>query len=204
MTTSKKNPKVDAYIKEDKTRQGEVTKLRNILLDCGLTEELKWGLPCYAFNNSNVVVIQGFKKYCALLFFKGYMMKDPDGVLIKTGPNTRVGRQLRFNNPEEVDKMKSVVKSYVEQAIEVEKSGVTVDLEKQAPAKIPEEFQNKMDKNRTLKTAFHALTPGRQRAYIFHFSQPKQSATRELRIEKYIPQILKGKGMNDDYVAMKK
>jgi uncharacterized protein YdeI (YjbR/CyaY-like superfamily) len=204
MTTSKKNPKVDAYIKEDKTRQGEVSKLRDILLDCGLTEELKWGLPCYALNDRNVVIIQGFKKYCALLFFKGYMMKDPDGVLVKTGANTRVGRQIRFNDPEEVDKMKSVVKSYVEQAIEVEKSGVTVDLEKQAPAEIPEELQNKLDKNRALKTAFDALTPGRQRAYIFHFSQPKQSATRESRIEKYIPQILKGKGMNDDYVAMKK
>jgi len=203
MTKNRKNPDVDAYLSTENTRQDEVKKLRSILLDCGLTEELKWGLPCYALNKTNVVLIQGFKKYCALLFFKGYMLKDPNRVLVKTGVNTRVGRQIRFNNAQEVVKLEPIVKAYIEQAIEVEKSGLTVDLEKQAAPKIPEELQNKLDKNRALKTAFFALTPGRQRAYIFHFSQPKQSSTRESRIEKFIPQILKGKGMNDDYVMKK-
>jgi uncharacterized protein YdeI (YjbR/CyaY-like superfamily) len=177
--------------------QEEMEKLRMIILDCGLTEELKWGKPCYVFQKSNIVIIQGFKEYCALLFFKGVLLNDADGILIKTGENTRVGRQIRFTNVQEIVEMELTLKAYINEAIEVEKAGLKVDLKKNTELKIPEEFQHKLDEIPALKTAFNALTPGRQRAYILHFSQPKQSKTRESRIEKCIHQIFNVKGLND-------
>lgn len=191
------NPKVDAYISKAKSWQEETEKLRMIILDCGLTEELKWGKPCYAFQKSNIVIIQGFKEYFALLFFKGVLLKDPKGILKKTGENTRVGRQIRFASAGEIVKMAPILKTYIYEAIEVEKAGLKVNAEKNTKLVFPEEFQKKLDKIPALKTAFNALTPGRQRAYIFYFSAPKQSKTRESRIEKCMRQMLNGKGLND-------
>jgi uncharacterized protein YdeI (YjbR/CyaY-like superfamily) len=193
---NKMNPRVDAYISKAKKWQPETEKLRSILLSCGLGEELKWGKPCYTFQGSNIIVIQGFKAYCALLFFKGVLLKDPHGILIKTGVNTRVGRQIRFNDVREIVKRETVLKAYIHQAIEVEKAGLKVEL-KNDPVPVPEELKNKLGAIPALKTAFAALTPGRQRGYIFYFSAAKQSKTRESRIEKCMPQILKGKGLND-------
>ena len=192
-----KNSKVDAYLARVKKWQGETAKLRTIVLDCGLSEELKWGKPCYAFENKNIVVIQGFKEYCALLFFKGALLKDTDGVLVKTGPNTHVGRQIRFYSVREIAKMEAILKGYVHHAIEVEKAGLKVESKKNTDLAFPQELQNKLNKNPAFKSAFYALTPGRQRAYVFHFSAAKQSKTRESRIEKCTPQILGGKGLND-------
>ncbi|MFA5775535.1 MAG: DUF1801 domain-containing protein [Ilumatobacteraceae bacterium] len=194
---TKTNPKVDTYIRRAKTWRDETEKLRKIVLSCGLTEELKWGKPCYAFRGSNVVIIQGFSKYIALLFFKGVLMKDPDGILEKTGVNTRVGRQIRFTSAGEIDKLKPKLKKYVLQAIEAEKAGLKVAPKKKTKLVLVEELQNEFVKNPALKTAFNALTPGRQRAYNFHFSAPKQSKTRVSRIEKSTPLILKGEGLND-------
>ena len=191
------NPKVDTYLSKAQKWQKEMKKLRMIILDCGLTEELKWGKPCYVFQKSNIVVIQGFKEYCAVLFFKGYLLSDSNGVLVKTGPNTRVGRQIRFNNVREIVEMESVLKAYIYEAIEVEKAGLKVPVKKSPEPALPTEFKSKLDKSPALKTAFRALTPGRQRAYIFYFSAPKQSKTRESRIEKCVKQILKGKGLNN-------
>jgi uncharacterized protein YdeI (YjbR/CyaY-like superfamily) len=197
MTKSRPNPKVDAFFFRANQGREEMEELRRILLDCGLTEELKWGKPCYAFQGGNVVIIQGFKAYCALLFFKGVLMKDPKHILVKMGQNTRVGRQIRFTSPREVIKLEPVLKTYIQQAIAIEKSGLKVELEDNEIA-LPEELQKKLEKDRALKSAFEALTPGRQRGYIFYFSAAKQSQTRESRIEKCAPQILKGKGLNDD------
>jgi len=190
------NPAVDAYISRARQWQKETEKLRMIILDCGLTEELKWGKPCYQFQKTNVVVIQGFKEYFALLFFKGVLLNDPNGILVKTGVNTRVGRQIRFTDVREIVKMEPILKAYIYEAIEVERAGLKVGMKKNTEP-IPEEFQKKLNKTPTLKTAFKALTPGRQRAYILYFSAPKQSKTRESRIEKCMPQILHGKGLND-------
>jgi uncharacterized protein YdeI (YjbR/CyaY-like superfamily) len=198
------NAKVDAFIGRATRWKAEMEKLRAILLDCGLTEDLKWGKPCYAFQNANVVIIQGFKAYCALLFFKGVLMKDPKKILVKTGENTRVGRQIRFNDIREIDSKERVLKDYILHAVEIEKAGLKVELEDAADVKIPEELKNRLAKSTALKKAFAALTPGRQRAYIFHFSAPKQSATREARIDKHTQNILDGKGLNDGYVAQKK
>jgi uncharacterized protein YdeI (YjbR/CyaY-like superfamily) len=169
--------------------------LRTIVLDCGLTEELKWGKPCYMFEGKNIVVIQGFKDYCALLFLKGFLLKDPDGILVKTGENTRVGRQIRFTGIQEIVKREAVLKTYIYQAVEVERAGVKADVNKDPKLKIPEEFQSRLNKNPALKKAFAALTPGRQKAYIFYFSAPKQSKTREARVEKCTRQILDGRGL---------
>ena len=191
------NPKVDTYIGKAEKWQKEMKKLRMVLLDCGLTEELKWGKPCYVFEKSNIVVIQAFKEYCAILFFKGFLLNDPNGVLVKTGENTRVGRQIRFNNVREIVEIEPVMKAYIYEAIEVEKAGLKVPLKKAPEPVLPVELKNKLDKSPALKTAFKALTPGRQRAYIFYFSAPKQAKTREARVEKYVKQILKGKGLND-------
>jgi uncharacterized protein YdeI (YjbR/CyaY-like superfamily) len=191
------NPAIDAYIGRAKKWQKEMEKLRSIILECGLTEELKWGKPCYAFNNSNVVIIQGFKEYLALLFFKGFLLSDPNGILQKTGENTRVGRQIRFANLRQIAEMKTVLKAYIYQAIEVEKAGLKVNTKEKIPLKIPVELQEKLKENPDLKKAFNALTPGRQRAYSIYFSTPKQSTTRESRIKKSIRQILNGKGLND-------
>lgn len=193
----KTNPKVDAFLSRAKTWQAEYEKLRKILLDCSLTEELKWGVPCYAFQNSNVVLMHGFKEYCALLFFKGALLRDPKGILIKQTANVQSARQIRFTGVREIVKLKTVLKDYVHEAIELEKAGLKVNFKKTAEFAVAEEFQNKLDKSPALKKAFHALTPGRQRAYLLHFSAAKQSKTREARVEKCTPQILKGQGLND-------
>ena len=191
------NPKVDFYFDKEKKWQKEIELLRVIAFDCGLTEELKWGCPCYTFNESNIVLIHVFKEYCAYLFFKGALLNDADGVLIQQTENVQSARQVRFTNTKEIVKMEKTLKAYIYEAIEVERAGLKVKLKATADFKIPEEFQKKLNKNAALKKAFNALTPGRQRQYIFHFSQPKQSKTREARIEKYMSQILDGKGLND-------
>jgi len=191
------NPKVDFYFNKAKTWQEEIEQLRMIVLDCGLTEELKWGVPCYTFQTSNIVLIHVFKEYCALLFFKGALLNDANGILIQQTENVQAARQIRFTNVREIVEMKPILKAYIFEAVEVEKAGLKVILKKTAEFAIPEEFQNKLREMTALKAAFEALTPGRQRAYMLHFSTPKQSKTREARIEKYIPQILNGKGLND-------
>jgi uncharacterized protein YdeI (YjbR/CyaY-like superfamily) len=199
MTKSEMNPDVDWYFSKAKKWQEELEQLRTIVLGCGLAEELKWGVPCYTFQKSNIVLIHVFKEYCALLFFKGALLNDANGILIQQTKNVQAGRQVRFNNVREVVKLKPVLKAYIYEAIEVEKAGLKVKFKKTSEFIIPEEFQNKLSGKGgpALKTAFEALTPGRQRAYIFYFSAPKQSKTRESRVEKYIPQILNGKGLND-------
>jgi uncharacterized protein YdeI (YjbR/CyaY-like superfamily) len=191
------NPKVDFYFSKDKTWQEEIRKLRIITLECGLSEELKWGCPCYTFQGKNIVLIHVFKEYCALLFFKGALLNDAYKILIQQTKNVQVARQIRFTNVREIVKMKTVLKAYIFEAIEAEKAGLKVYLKKTSEYNIPEEFQKKLNKNPDLKTAFKALTPGRQRAYILFFSAPKQSKTRESRIEKSIKPILNGKGLND-------
>jgi len=190
------NPKVDFYFRKGRWQE-ELEKLRAIVLDSGLTEELKWGCPCYTFEKRNIVLIHVFKEYCALLFFKGALLKDPKGILVQQTENVQAARQLRFTNVREIGKMKSIVKTYIREAIEVEKAGLNVKLKKTSEFKMPEEFHNQLDKNPVLRKAFYALTPGRQRGYLLHFSSPKQSKTREARIEKYMPRILNGKGLND-------
>ena len=194
---NKMNPKVDFYFSKAKKWQEELEKLRMILLDCQLTEELKWGVPCYTFQKSNIVLIHVFKEYCALLFFKGALLNDTHGILIQQTKNTQAGRQIRFTNVREIVKMNPILKAYVYEAMEAEKAGLKVNFKKTTQFIIPEEFQNKLDEIPALKTAFDALTPGRQRAYILYFSAPKQSKTRESRVEKCRQQILNGKGLND-------
>jgi uncharacterized protein YdeI (YjbR/CyaY-like superfamily) len=193
------NLKVDFYFSNAQKWQKELAKLRMIILDCQLTEELKWGVPCYTFQKSNIVLIHVFKEYCALLFFKGALLIDANGILIKQTENTQAGRQIRFTNVKEIVKMESILKAYICEAIEVEKAGLKVNFIKNAELVFPEEFQNKLsaEGGPALKTAFDALTPGRQRAYILYFSAPKQSKTRESRVEKCMLQILNGKGLND-------
>ena len=193
------NPKVDQFLSKSKKWREEFEKLRSIILalDCGLTEELKWGHPCYALGKSNIVLVHGFKEYCALLFFKGALLRDPKGILIQQTENVQAARQIRFTNVREIAKMAGVVKAYIREAIEVENSGRKVKFKKTSAFKIPEEFQNKLNAMPSLKTAFRALTPGRQRAYLLYFSAPKQSKTRDARAEKCIPQILAGKGLDD-------
>ncbi len=197
MTKSGMNPKVDFYFSKAKKWQEEIRQLRMIVLDCGLTEELKWGVPCYTLQKSNIVLIHVFKEYCALLFFKGALLNDANGFLIQQTENVQAARQVRFTNVREIVEMEAILKAYIYEAIEVEKAGLQVDFKKTAEFTIPEEFQNKLDKIPALKTAFHELTPGRQRAYILYFSAPKQSKTREVRVEKFMQQILDGKGLND-------
>jgi len=194
---SEMNPKVDWFFSKDTKWQKEYEKLRKIILDCGLIEELKWGCPCYTFENTNIVLIHGFKEYCALLFFKGALLNDPSGILIQQTKNVQSARQIRFTNAKEIVSMEKILKAYVYEAIEVERAGLKVKLKKTSEFKIPEEFRKRLDKSAALKKAFEALTPGRQRAYIFYFSQAKQSKTREARVEKYVKQILNGKGIDD-------
>ena len=191
------NPKVDWFFNKATKWQKEYEKLRMIILDCGLNEELKWGCPCYTFENSNIVLIHGFKEYCALLFFKGALLNDANGMLIQQTKNVQSARQIRFTNLKEIMKLEKILKAYVYEAIEVEKAGLKVKLKETQEFEIPEEFQNKLNKNAALKKAFKSLTPGRQRAYLFYFSQPKQSKTREARVEKYLQKILDGKGLDD-------
>ena len=192
-----KNPKVDTFISKAHQWQNEFKQLRTIMLDLPLTEELKWGHPCYSYQNSNIVLMHGFKEYCALLFMKGALLKDPAGFLIQQTKNVQAARQIRFTNLDEIIELEPLLRAYITEAIEVEKSGLKVELRKTEEYAIPEEFQRKLDESPALKTAFDALTPGRQRAYLLHFSAPKQSKTRQARVEKYIQQILKGKGLND-------
>jgi uncharacterized protein YdeI (YjbR/CyaY-like superfamily) len=192
------NPKVDWYFSKAEQWQEELAKLRTIVLECGLTEELKWGAPCYTFQKSNIVLIHVFKEYCALLFFKGALLKDAKGILIQQTNNVQAARQIRFTDAQQIVKLKTVVKAYIKEAIDVEKAGLKVSLKPTSEFTIPEEFQSKLDKIPDLKTAFEALTPGRQRGYILHFSAPKQAKTRESRVEKCMQQILNGKGLNDD------
>ena len=191
------NPKVDAFIDSAKQWQEEYRELRSIVLDCPLTEELKWGVPCYSFEKKNIVLLHGFKEYCAILFVKGSLLNDEKGILIIQTENTQAARQVRFTNLREITEVASALKSYIHQAIEVEKAGLKVPFKKTAEYTIPEEFQAQLDNNPALKSAFNALTPGRQRGYLLHFSAPKQSKTRESRIEKCIPRILDGKGLDD-------
>lgn len=196
MTKNTTNPKVDFFFNKAGKWQEEYQKLRTIVLECGLNEELKWGVPCYLFENSNVVLIHGFKEYFAVLFVKGALLKDTNGVLIQQTKNVQAARQIRFTNVSELLKMKPILKAYIKEAIEIEKAGLKVSLKKEAEP-IPKEFQTKLDKMPALKTAFASLTPGRQRAYLLYFSAAKQSQTRESRIEKCMKQILNGKGLND-------
>ena len=194
---AKRNPKVDAYLSKAKQWREEFKKLRMIILESPLTEELKWGKPCYSFQDSNIVIIQGFKEFCALLFCKGALLKDTEDILIQQTENVQAARQIRFTHVREIVKMEPILKAYVYEAIEVEKAGLEVNFKKTAEFIIPKEFQNKLDKIPALKTTFKALSPGRQRAYILYFSAPKQSKTRESRVEKCMQQILNGKGLND-------
>jgi len=195
---TEKNPKVDAFLARNEHWREAFTKLREIILDCGLSEELKWGVPTYALNGKNVVLIHGFKEYCAILFVKGALLKDPLKALIQQTENVQAGRQIRFTGVDEVVEMEPVLRGYIQEAIAVEKAGLKVPHKTTAEYAVPEEFQARLDEDPALKTAFEALTPGRQRGYLFYFAQPKLSKTREERIEKCMPQILAGKGLNDE------
>ncbi len=197
MTKSKTNPKVDWYFTKNKNWSEEIETLRDIALESGLNEALKWGCPCYTLGESNVVLIHVFKEYCAYLFLKGVLLKDPKKILIQQTENVQVARQTRFTNVKEIVKLRPSLRAYIKNAIEVEKSGVKPELKKTKEFKMPEEFKNALNKNTTLEKAFYALTPGRQRGYLLYFSSAKQSATRESRIKKFMPQILKGKGVDD-------
>ena len=191
------NSKIDFFFSKAKQWRNEFEKLRAIVLDCGLTEELRWGKPCYTFQNSNIVLIHGFKEYCALLFMKGALLKDPKRILIQQTENVQAGRQIRFTNIRQTVELEPVLKAYIKEAIEVEKAGLEVNYKKTSEFKVPEEFQNKLDKIPALKKAFAALTPGRQKGYLLYFSGAKQSKTREARVEKCRQQILNGKGLDD-------
>ena len=191
------NPKLDGFFRKAKKWHEEFERLRMIVLGCPLSEELKWGCPCYTFHKRNVVLMHGFKEYCALLFFKGALLKDAKGILIRQTENVQAARQIRFTNVREIGEMEPILKDYIHEAIDVEKAGVKVNYKKTSEFKIPEEFRNKLGEIPALKTAFDALTPGRQRGYIFYFSRPKQSKTRASRIEKCMQPILDGKGLND-------
>ncbi|MDF2650629.1 MAG: hypothetical protein K0Q73_6434 [Paenibacillus sp.] len=197
MTKSRMNPKVDEFLNKARKWKEEYEKLRTIVLDCELTEEFKWMHPCYTFQNKNIVLIHGFKEYCALLIHKGALLKDHHGILIQQTENVQAARQIRFTNVQEIVEMETILKAYIYEAIEVEKAGLEVNFKKNTEFIISEEFQNKLDEIPALKTAFEALTPGRQRAYLLYFSEPKQSKTRESRVEKSMQQILSGKGLND-------
>jgi uncharacterized protein YdeI (YjbR/CyaY-like superfamily) len=197
MTKKILNAAVDFYFGKAGTWQEATRKLRMIVVDTGLTEELKWGCPCYSLEGSNIVLIHVFKEYCALLFFKGALLRDTKNILIQQTKNVQAARQVRFTNVKDIVKQEKTLKAYIQQAVDVEKAGLKVDLKKTTEYTIPEEFQTKLNKQPSLKAAFAALTPGRQRAYLLHFSTPKQTKTREARVEKYIPQILEGKGLND-------
>ncbi|WP_408009854.1 YdeI/OmpD-associated family protein [Pseudalkalibacillus sp. A8] len=195
MTNSRKSRKVDGFLRKAKEWKEEYETLRNIVLDCGLTEDIKWMHPCYMVENKNIVLIHGFKDYCALLFHKGALLQDPHGILVQQTENVQAARQIRFTNVQEIVEMEAILKAYINEAIEVEKAGL--EVKKKTEFTIPEELQNKFNEIPALKTAFEALTPGRQRAYILYFSKAKQSKTRESRVEKYMQKILNGKGLND-------
>lgn len=191
------NPKVEFYFSKAEKWQEEIKRLRTIVLACGLTEELKWGCPCYTFQDSNIVLIHVFKEYCAFLFFKGALLQDAKGILIQQTENVQAARQIRFTNVQEIITMEPILKAYLQEAIEVEKAGLQVAFKKTTEFTMPEEFINKLEEVPGLQDAFEALTPGRQRAYLLHFAAPKQAKTRESRIEKWVQPILDGKGLND-------
>lgn len=195
--TSKMNPKVDAFMRRKGKWQKEFAELRSIILDCGLTEEFKWGWPCYTLGKANIVLMHGFKEYCALLLFKGSLMEDPEDILIQQTKNVQAGRHIRFTSRVEIVERAPVLKAYIRQAIEVEKAGLKVKHKETSEYPVPEEFQRKLDSMPALKTAFNALTPGRQRSYLFYFATAKQSRTRESRIDKHLQRILDGKGLLD-------
>jgi uncharacterized protein YdeI (YjbR/CyaY-like superfamily) len=191
------NPKVDFYFEKAQKWQEELEKLRTIILDCQLNEELKWGVPCYSYQESNVVLIHVFKEYCAILFIKGSLLQDASGILVQQTKNVQAGRQIRFTNVREIVELEAILKTYIYEAIEVEKAGLKVNFKKTSEFIISDEFQYKLDEIPALKAAFYKLTPGRQKAYLLYFSAPKQAKTRESRVEKYLQQILKGKGLDD-------
>lgn len=191
------NPKVDFFFDKDGPWQAEFELLRTLALDCGLTEELKWGQPCYCLGKANIVLIHGFKEYCALLFFKGALLKDPEQILIQQTENVQSARQLRFTSSKEVKQKAKAIKAYIYEAIEVERAGLKVPLKKTEAFDVPDEFEEQLNRMPALKKAFDTLSPGRQRAYLFYFAQAKQSKTRAARVEKYIPRILEGKGLDD-------
>ncbi|KGX90163.1 YdeI/OmpD-associated family protein [Pontibacillus marinus] len=195
MTNSNMNPKVDEFLRKADQWKEEFEKLRNIILDCELTEEYKWMKPCYTFDGKNIVLIHGFKEYCALLFHKGALLKDSQGILIQQTENVQAARQIRFTNVQEINDLEPILKDYIREAIEIEKAGL--EVEKKTEFELPEELQSKFNEMPELKTAFEGLTPGRQRAYFLYFSKAKKSKTRVSRIEKYTQQILNGKGLND-------
>lgn len=197
MTNSTMNPKVDGFLRKEKKWKEEFEKLREIVLDCELTEDFKWMHPCYTFQNKNIVLIHGFKDYCALLFHKGALLKDAHGILIQQTENVQAARQIRFTNVREINTLEKVIKDYIYEAIEVEKSGLEIEYKKTNDFNMPEEFQTKLDENPALKAAFEGLTPGRQKGYLLYFAQAKQSKTRVSRIEKYMQHILDGKGLDD-------
>ncbi|MFC4099150.1 YdeI/OmpD-associated family protein [Paenibacillus xanthanilyticus] len=197
MTTRVTNPKVDGFLRKAKTWKEEFEKLREIVLNSGLTEDFKWMHPCYTLGDKNIVIIHGFKDYCALLFHKGALLRDPHGILIQQTENVQAARQLRFTSVQQIIEMEATIEAYIHEAIEVEKSGLEIEFKKSEQYAVPEEFQAKLDEHPDLKTAFEALTPGRQRAYLLHFAAPKQAKTRVARVEKYMQQILDGKGLND-------
>ncbi|WP_174615777.1 YdeI/OmpD-associated family protein [Virgibacillus ihumii] len=197
MTNSAASQKVEEFLRKEEKWKSEFEKLRQIVLDCGLTEDFKWMHPCYTLDGKNIVLIHGFKKYCALLFHKGVLLKDPNNILIQQTENTQSARQIRFTNVQEIMDKENILKTYIQNAIEVEKSGLEVEFKKTSEYTVPEELQAKFDEMPALKTAFDSLTPGRQRAYLFYFSGAKQSKTRSSRVEKYMQKILDGKGLND-------
>jgi uncharacterized protein YdeI (YjbR/CyaY-like superfamily) len=197
MTKSKPNPKVDAYIASAKSWQAELKRMRAILLESDLTEDFKWHQPCYTLQGKNVVVLGPLKESCAFAFFKGVLLKDVHGVLTRPGQHSQSTRWIKFTSVREIAEMKSILKAYIREAIEIEKSGTRVKLKKTSDLKKPEELELMLDEFPELRRAFESLTPGRQRAYIYHFSAPKQSKTRAARIQKFMPQILKGKGLLD-------
>lgn len=194
---SETNSKVDAVLNKEKKWKEEFEKLRELILDCGLTEDLKWGQPCYTLGKSNIVLIHGFKEYCALLFFKGALLKDVKRILVQQTENVQAARQIRFTNVQDIVKLQSTIKTYIKEAIKVEKTGLTVEFKQTTEFAIPEEFQTQLAKLPALKTAFNALTPGRQRAYLLYFSAAKLSKTRAARVEKSVPKILDGKGLDE-------
>ncbi len=195
--TNSASRKVDGFFKKEKKWKNEFEKLRQIVLSCGLTEDFKWMHPCYTLDGKNIVLIHGFKEYCALLFHKGVLLKDPNNILIQQTENTQSARQIRFTNVQEIIDMESILKNYIHNAVEVEKAGLEVEFKETSAYTVPEELQAKFDEMPTLKTAFESLTPGRQRAYLFYFSGAKQSKTRSSRVEKYMQKILDGKGLKD-------
>jgi uncharacterized protein YdeI (YjbR/CyaY-like superfamily) len=194
---SPKNPSVDGFIEKLSTWKAEMSELRRMVLECGLTEDVKWGQPCFTTGGKNVVIIHGFKEYCALLFFKGSLMKDPEAILIQQTENVQGARQIRFTKLSEITAREAIIKAYIHEAEEIEKAGKKVEMKKTADYAVPDEFRVRLDADPALKDAFEALTPGRQRAYLYHFSQAKQSKTRESRVEACIPRIMDGLGMDD-------